>query len=392
MLFGLVPKSRRPNPVEMAYITTRNNRFYVVAYDGVDPATGKERRRWHAAGRLRADAEAIANSLSKVASGPALGALDGMTLVEFLTDNWLNERQHRVRPTTAARYRWIIDPYITPTVGSYRLRSIRTEHLDDLYANLSAGGGRDGRALASKTVHEVHLIVASALRDAQRKGLVRDNVAAEAKRPSRQRRAHSGPETWTADELRTFLGSAASHRLYPALHLAATTGMRRGELAGLHWGDWNSTNHRLSINRSRQALHGRATEFATKTRTSRRCIDLDHLTEQLLNEWKRSQQRQGNPTGTRDPIFTNPAGGALHPETISQLFARIMRRSGLPPIRFHDLRHTHASLLVANGVPIKVVSERLGHAHPSFTIHTYQHLLPGMSATAARQFAELIAR
>ena len=201
-----------------------------------------------------------------------------------------------------------------------------------------------------------------------------------------------GPETWTADELRTFLGCASPHRLYPALHLAATTGMRRGELAGLHWGDWNSTNHRLSITRSRQALHGRATEFATKTRTSRRSIDLDPGTEQLLNEWKRNQQREGNPTGTRDPIFTNPPGGALHPETISQLFAQIIRRSGLPPIRFHDLRHTHASLLVANGVPIKVVSERLGHTHPSFTIHTYQHLLPGMGATAARQFANLIAR
>ncbi len=335
----------------MAYITTRNNRFYVVAYDGIDPATGRERRRWHAAGRSRADAEAIANSLTNATSGSTLAAVDGMTLVEFLTDNWLNERQHRVRPTTAARYRWIIDHYITPTVGNYRLRSIRTEHLDGLYANLSAGGGRDGLALASKTVHEVHLIVASALRDDHRNGLVHHNVATEAKRPSRQRQSHCGPETWTADELRTFLGCASPHRLYPALHLAATTGMRRGELAGLHWGDWNSTNHRLSINRSRQALHGRATEFATKTRTSRRSIDLDPGTEQLLNEWKRNQQREGNPTGTRAPIFTNPAGGALHPETVSQLFARIMRRSGLPPIRFHDLRHTHASLLVANGVP-----------------------------------------
>ena len=190
MLFGLVPKSRCPNAVEMAYITTRNNRFYVVTYDGVDPATGKERRRWHAAGRSRADAEAIANSPTTKTPGPAVAAGDGMTLVEYLTNNWLNERQHRVRPTTAARYRWIIDHYINPTVGSYRLRSIRTEHLDDLYANLSASGGRDGRALASKTVHEVHLIVASALRDAHRKGLVRDNVASCA--PSSAAPRHTG--------------------------------------------------------------------------------------------------------------------------------------------------------------------------------------------------------
>ena len=89
-------------------------------------------------------------------------------------------------------------------------------------------------------------------------------------------------------------------------------------------------------------------------------------------------------------MFTNTDGEPLHPESISQLFARIVARSGLPHIRFHDLRHTHASLLVAAGIPVKVVSERLGHAHPSFTIHPYQHLLPGMSTEAAHRFADLI--
>ena len=90
-------------------------------------------------------------------------------------------------------------------------------------------------------------------------------------------------------------------------------------------------------------------------------------------------------------MFCNPAGRFLNPESVSQLFDRIVRRVELPRIRFHDLRHTHASLLVAAGVPIKVVSERLGHSHPAFTMHTYQHLLPGMSAAAAEQFAALVA-
>lgn len=89
-------------------------------------------------------------------------------------------------------------------------------------------------------------------------------------------------------------------------------------------------------------------------------------------------------------MFCNTAGRFLNPESVSQLFDRIVRRAELPRIRFHDLRHTHASLLVAAGVPIKVVSERLGHAHPAFTMHTYQHLLPGMSAAAAEQFAALV--
>ncbi len=165
-----------------------------------------------------------------------------------------------------------------------------------------------------------------------------------------------------------FTPSSLPVTLYPALHLTATTGMRRGEIVGLRWGDWNSGLHQLSVSRTRQALAGRSTEFATKTRTSRRCLELDVNTEHVLEGWFDRQ----------------------HPESISQLFARIVARSGLPHIRFHDLRHTHASLLVAAGVPVKVVSERLGHVHLSFTIHTYQHLLPGMSAEAAHRFADLI--
>jgi len=89
-------------------------------------------------------------------------------------------------------------------------------------------------------------------------------------------------------------------------------------------------------------------------------------------------------------MFCNNAGRFLNPESLSQLFDRTVRRTDLPRIRFHDVRHTHASLLIAAGVPIKVVSERLGHAHPAFTMHTYQHLLPGMSAAAAEQFANLV--
>ena len=145
--------------------------------------------------------------------------------------------------------------------------------------------------------------------------------------------------------------------------------MRRGEIAGLRWGDWNAGLHQLSISRTRQALAGQSTEFATKTRTSRRCLELDANTEHVLECWRDRQRNDGHHIGTRDSMFTNTGGKPLHPESISQLFGRIVACSGLPHIRFHDLRHTHASLLVAAGIPVKVVSERLGHAHPSFTIH-----------------------
>ena len=376
----------------MAYIISRNSRFYVVAYDGIDPVTGRERRRWHPAGNSLADTEAIAVSINDTNRLPILRSRDAVTLGDYLTNTWLPERRRRVRATTSHRYAWIIDHYIKPAIGQYALRSIRTEHLNDLYTTLTASGGRHGGQLAPKTVHEVHLIVRSALNETTEQGLTRTNVALTARRPQPHARPRRGPEIWTADELATFLRFALGYRLHPALYLTATTGMRRGEIVGLRWGDWNPDTHRLSISRSRQALAGRSAEFATKTRTSRRCVELDPTTETILEQWRTRQHDDGHGVETRDPMFTNKIAEPLHPESISQLFTRLVARSGLPPIRYHDLRHTHASLLVAAGTPIKVVSERLGHAHPAFTMHTYQHILPGMNANAAQRFANLINR
>ena len=167
--------------------------------------------------------------------------------------------------------------------------------------------------------------------------------------------------------------------------------MRRGEVVGLKWSDLDIARSRLSISRSLQNVGGKPVEFGVKTRTSRRTVELDRHTLDLLVRWRRQLHRDRLPHGSDDWMFCNSSGRFLNPESITQLFDRIVGRSGLPRIRFHDLRHTHASLLVADGVAIKVVSERLGHAHPAFTMHTYQHLLPGMSATAAEQFANLVA-
>ena len=374
----------------MAYIATRNNRFYVVSYGGIDPTTGKERRRWQLAGTSRADAEAIAESLTE-APGPRIAlSRDAVTLADYYRTAWLPKRARCVRATTAYRYGWIIDHYITTTLGDFALRSIRTQHIDQLYTSLLEHGGRNGDGLAPKTVHEVHVIIRSALSDAVDCGLLRTNAASKARSPRPHARQRPGSSVWNPAQLAEFLETTKHPRLHLTLHLAAFTGMRRGEVAGLRWADWNEATHRLSINRTRQVVAGRSTEFAPKTRTSRRCIDLDPTTEDHLRAWRTRQDDDGHGTGPDDAIFTNSNGEPLHAESISQLFTRIVARSKLPRIRLHDLRHTHASLLVANGVPIKVVSERLGHAHPGFTMATYQHVLPGMSAKAASEFANLI--
>lgn len=374
----------------MSYIVQRKDRFYVVAYDGLDPLSGKERRRWHPIGHDRDEAEAVRRrfDLEPRDKQPTTGG--PITVSMFLLETWMPRKRRQVRATTAYRYAWFIEHYITPAIGDIPLRRLRVDHLENLYQQLAVTGGRHHDGLAPKTILEVHMIVRAALGLATERQLVVRNVAtsAQLKLP----RA-GGPiaRSWTASELATFLASSCHHRLYPALHLAAHTGMRRGEIVGLKWCDLDTTARRLSIRRTVQCVGGQPVEFGVKTRTSRRTVELDQATIDLLRRWRQRLQRDGLPNSIDDWMFCNPTGRYLNPQSLTQLFDRIVRSSDLPRIRFHDLRHTHASLLVASGESIKVVSERLGHAHPAFTIHTYQHLLPGMSAAAADRFATMIA-
>lgn len=375
----------------MAYIVNRKDRYYVVAYDGVDPLTGRERRRWHPVGGDRQDAEALARRLEQDPRQDGRERGTSTRLGPFLTDTWLPRKRMHVRATTAYRYGWMIDNYLAPRLGAVALDTLRTDHLDDLYQHLITVGGRSGRPMAAKTVHEAHLIVRNALDLALQRRLVDRNVALAAHSPRRRCGGTSVARVWGITELATFLDLATGQRLYPALHLAAHTGMRRGEVVGLRWTDLDVDARRVSVCRTIQSVAGHPVEFGAKTKTSRRCVDLDETTITVLCRWRDRLAKEGLPHGPDDWMFCNTAGRFLNPESISQLFVRLVARSELPRIRFHDVRHTHASLLVASGVPIKVVTERLGHAHPAFTMHTYQHLLPGMSAEAASRFAGLVA-
>ncbi|MDQ6726463.1 MAG: site-specific integrase [Actinomycetota bacterium] len=375
----------------MTYIVQRRNLSYVVGYDGIDAISGKERRRWYPAGKHRDDAEQLARRLGVGSSRPALPkATRPMTVGDFLTETWLPRKRMTVRASTAYRYAWMTDKYIVPAIGTVALSALRADHLDGLYARLLATGGGTGTALAPKTVHEVHLVVRNALDLAIKRHLVDHNVAHSSNPPRSRSMRSSVLRTWTALQLSEFLGATEHQRLYPALHLTACTGMRRGEVAGLKWSDLDTGARRLSISRTLQNVGGRPTEFGVKTRTSRRCIDLDPATVAILVRWQLRLAEDGLPAGSDDWMFCNIKGRSLNPESISQLFTRAVARGKLPRIRYHDLRHTHASLLVAAGVPIKVVTERLGHAHPGFTMNTYQHVLPGMGALAATQFADLL--
>jgi integrase len=177
------------------------------------------------------------------------------------------------------------------------------------------------------------------------------------------------------------------------IYLAANTGMRRGEVLGLTWRNVDVDNGRLVVEQQVQSVEYEASVADVKTAGSRRTIDLDPRTVAVLKTWRRQQIERRLSTGRRDTdefVFTHPNGGPIHPDLFSKSWGRLMAKSKGRRIRLHDLRHTHATILLKAGVPVKVVSERLGHSSPAFTIDVYQHVLPGMQADAAAAFGEAV--
>lgn len=321
-----------------------------------------------------------------------------ITLADYVAD-WLAAlpTQGR-RASTISGYRQSLENYVLPTLGQVELQDLRATDLDKLYASLRQGGGRRrGQPLSLTTIHTAHTVLSKVLNDAERKGFVIRNVARLADPPTANAgREERGEQTiWTPEELRTFLDFATGHPWEMAFRLLAMTGIRRSELVGLRWTDVDFAGRRLMIRQAVTAVRGAEVVDAPKSRRSRRNVDLDDITLAMLDRYRTEQRADllalGIRLGPEDRIFRAPSGSPVRPDTVGQAFRRLAERSGLPVIRLHDLRHTHASHLLAAGVNVKIVSERLGHASTSFTMDTYGHVLPGQQAEAARVAASLVA-
>jgi integrase len=264
------------------------------------------------------------------------------------------------------------------------VRRLRYQQIEALYDSLLHPAARQG--LSPKTVYEIHLIIRGALADALRRGLVTRNVAVVARAPKQRSLQRTEGVSLTDGELRQLLRTAVGHRLFPLLWLTAMTGMRRNEVLGLKWPDLDFTKKRLHLNRGLVAVGYEVHQTRGKTKTARRAIALDDTTLDVLAGWRAHQTASFAAVGITNEegwVFTDGDGQPMHPHSVYEAFRRIVHNAGVPTIRFHDLRHTHGSLLIKDGIPVKVVSERLGHANIAFTMHTYQHVLPGMQTDAA---------
>ncbi len=313
-----------------------------------------------------------------------------LELREWL-DEWLELCERRgLRPATVQSYRTLLALQVDDRLGRTSLSEITPAQLNLLYDRMLRTGRRNGKGgLSPRTVRYFHTVLKKALADAVRAGHLTRNPAAFADPPSPRAARPPVYPVWTPDELTQYLLAVKDDPHYVAFHLAAATGLRRGELLGLRWCDIDCERRQLRVVQALIEVGHELTVGVPKTERSRRVVALDARTTDLLTaEREIAECRQG--FDDRDLLFKTEAGDPIHPALFSYYFSRSIRRAGVRRIRLHDLRHTHATHALQAGVHPKVVSERLGHSTVTITLDTYMHVLPSMQRDAAEAVAALI--
>jgi integrase len=374
---------------------TRNRQAWAVTFDEPRGEDGKRRQRTKQPFPTRKAAEEFLRE--------QLGRIDAndytppkkITLAEFLREKWLPSLSAtRLRASTLDGYRRTVDRHIAPAIGGVQLVKLRADRIDQFYRKLETDGNlnsKDARPLSAKTVKNIHGTLHVALAAAVRWRYLSRNPAADATPPKlKSVKARSRSRTvWSPEQLGTFLASVRGDRLRAAWELVSTTGLRRGELLGLRWRAIDFNSGTLQIAQTAVVVNYRLVISEAKTEAGERCITVDKETLEILREHKKLQLEERFAFGTADRIdgdglvFTLPDGRPIHPQRFSAWFEQLSRRAGLPRIRLHDVRHSYASVLLEAGVPMKVVSERLGHANTVITADLYSHVLERLDRTAA---------
>lgn len=368
-----------------------------------DPETGKRRQRWRSGFATKREAQAELASILTKLNNQSYVLPSRVTVGEWL-GTWL-AGHHNIRPSTRAAYEVMVRVHAIPHIGGIKLQALTPGHLNALYAELLAHGGMQrkgvqrrgrpettGKPLSPRTVHYVHSTIHTALRAAVKQGILSRNVAELADPPKSVKREMA---TWTGAELLQFLTFVEGERLAVAYRVLAMTGLRRGELLGVRWQDVDLDAGTLAVRQTVTSV-GTAILFSTpKTDRGTRMIDLDPRDAEALRQHRAAQLAERMELGLGRPepsalVFAQPDGAPLNPGLFSDRFNRLVKAAGLPPIRVHDLRHSHASLGLASGVPAKVMANRLGHSSVSITLDTYSHVLPQQSKEAASRIADLV--
>jgi integrase len=356
--------------------TGKNDVSWCAVYDEPRPDGRRQQRR--KTFRTRREAETfLAKTVTAIDTGSYV-APSNETVGEYLT-RWLEETAATVKPSTIHTYAGVVARHLVPDLGAIPLAKLSARDVQALYGRLL------GRGLSPSSVRLAHAVLHRALDRAVALRLVVTNAADAAKQPRSMR---PKVRTLSPDEARAFLRAALADDLAALWLLALHTQMRQGEMIALRWQDVDLARGTLTVRqtRTRDAM-GKQTYGDPKSMHGRRTITLGAETVASLRAHHDRQAFRRNADGDawhdEDAVFDRGDGRPVAARTLHTRFKRVLVDAGVPGIRFHDLRHTGATLMIANGVPAKVVSERLGHANISITLGLYAHVQEGMQRDAA---------
>jgi integrase len=354
-----------------------------IVIDLRDPATGKRRRKWHSfAGTKRQAQVECSRLISEMQRGTYLEP-NKTTVAQFL-DRWLEDVKSRVSPKTHERYEQVCHKNIAPLLGAVPLPKLKPAQISEAYAKALASGRRKRNGgLAPRTVHHMHVILKGALAQAVKWEMLVRNPAAAVDPP---KIGHTAMHTYDLGQTAELIEAVRGKRIFVPAILAVLCGLRRGEIAALRWRNLDLVGGQLAVVQSAEQTKAGVRYKEPKSGRARTvALSATVVAELKAHRVQQAQEllRVGKRLSDDDFVVAQADGSPLRPHSLGQEWVRFLSSSTLPRIRFHDLRHAHATHLLASGVHPKVASERLGHSKVGITLDLYSHVLPNMQTDAA---------
>lgn len=367
------------------HITERSPGTWAIVLDLPNPEGGKRRRKWHTFKGTKRQAETECARLIAEMDGGSYIEPSKTTVRDFF-ETWLKHEKANVSPKTHARYEELLLKNIAPVIGSITLNKLTAAKIDGCWTKLLESGRRDGKGgLAPRTVGHCRRVMLTAMEQALKWDLVKKNPVAVTRPPKTERTAMAA---YGASETGQMLDALRPTRMFVPALLASMCGLRRGEILALRWRHVDLKNAVLSIVTSAEQVGTEVRYKETKSGKAR-TVALSSTVLDELRRHKAAQAEEQLKIGVRPDkdsfVVAQADGSPLKPVSLTHEWTRQIGKTTLPQIRFHDLRHSHATQLLAAGVHPKIASERLGHSTVGITLDLYSHVMPGMQANAAEQ-------
>ena len=364
------------------HIRERSPGHWAIILDQRDPATGKRRRKWHAFKGTKREAQIECSRLITAMSGGTYIEPNKITLAAFLA-RWLDHIKSQVSPKSFERYSDFVNANINPLLGAAVLNKLKPAQISEAYAKALAGGWRDKGGLAPRTVRLMHGVLKQALSQAVRWEILNRNPADAVDPPKIEwKPVQTYDLAQTADVIEAF----RDRPLFIPVLLAVLCGLRRGEICALRWKNVDLANAQMSIVESMEQTKAGLRVKSPKSGKGRTVALSQTIVDELRSyRVKRAQESLRLGAGLSDDnlVIAHEDGSQITPLYVTHHWARSIARTPLARLRFHDLRHAHATHMLANGVHPKIASERLGHSKIGITLDLYSHVIPGMQADAA---------